>query len=258
MLDLRDRIFQVSVRPIAAKLAIFGFALGIAGCSTPPPGVDVHDPYESVNRVTNGFNTALDTAAFRPASRVYGKLIPSPVRSSLDNAAGNLGLPSAVLNKTLQGDVEDAVHNFARFAVNTTLGLFGLFDPAADFGLEERGTDFGRTLQSWDVQEGAYLVLPIVGPSTERAAVGTVVDAVTNPIGIFFGPETSEARVGASFTEILNYRYLFQDTIDSILYDSADPYAQLRLFYLDSSRFDASGPVGAEAYEDLYDDLIFQ
>jgi len=174
----------------AAKITIRIKALAAAAilsaCSAPQNAGEIHDPYESANRSVHAFNVELDRSILRPTSQVYGTLVPRPVRSSVDNAAGNLGLPSAVLNMALQGDVESAVHNFARFAVNTTLGVFGLFDPAQDFGLAERETDFGQTLAVWGVREGAFRMLPVLGPSTERDAAGRIVDVITNPVSLVY------------------------------------------------------------------------
>lgn len=244
----------------AAKILYLFKALALtamlSACSVSNQPTDIHDPYESVNRGTHAVNAELDRSLLRPVSQVYGTLVPDPVRTSLDNAAGNLGLPSAVLNKTLQGDIEGAVHNFARFAVNTTLGVFGLFDPARDFGLEERETDFGETLGVWGVNEGAYVVLPLFGPSTERDTAGRIVDALTNPLSVL-APNIGDERAAGVVVENVNYRYEFTDTVDSILYESADSYAQLRLFYLDSSRFGQDPASSDAALEELYDDLIF-
>ena len=246
--------------PSAARFFMLFKALPVvallAACSVPSEPTDVHDPYEPVNRFTHAANVEIDRSLVRPASQVYGTLIPRPVRTSIDNAAKNLGLPSAVLNKALQGNVEDAVHNFARFAVNTTLGVFGLFDPARDFGLEERKTDFGETLGVWGAAEGAYLVLPVLGPSTERAAAGLIVDVVTNPIGFVY-PNIDDERLAATVGETINFRYEFTDTIDDILYESADSYVQMRLYYLDSSRFAQGADTSDQALEELYDELIF-
>ena len=246
--------------PAAAKIAMFFKALTVtavlSACSVGTDPTAIHDPYEPVNRVTHRVNSEVDRALLRPVSQVYGTLVPRPVRSSVDNAASNLGLPAAVLNKALQGDFESAIHNFARFAVNTTLGVFGLFDPAQDFGLEERDTDVGETLASWGTNEGAYVVLPLFGPSTERDTVGRIVDAVTNPVALAF-PNLDDERLAAVVTENVNARYEFTDTIDSILYDSADSYAQLRLFYLDSNRAGQDTDTNDAALEEFYDDLIF-
>ncbi|MEM9970659.1 MAG: VacJ family lipoprotein [Pseudomonadota bacterium] len=245
--DLRCPVRCAAILPLIA-------AASLAACSVPSDPTAVHDPYEPVNRVTHAANVELDRSLLRPSSQVYGTIVPGPVRRSVDNAAGNLGLPSAVLNKALQGNVEDAVHNFARFAVNSTLGVFGLFDPAQDFGLEARDTGFSDTLATWGAADGAYLVLPLFGPSTERDAVGGIVDAVTNPVSLVF-PDLGDERFVAASGSTLNSRYEFTDTLDSVLYDSADSYVQLRLFYLDSARFGQGAT--DQVLEELYDGLIF-
>lgn len=234
--------------------------LGLLGaCSVPSTPTDVHDPYEDVNRIIHASNKASDQVFFRPASQVYGNTVPGPVRKSVSNAAAHLNLPRSVVNDVLQGEVEDAVHNTARFLVNTTLGVFGLFDPAGnDFGLEARDTGFGETLAVWGTPEGAYLELPILGPSTERDAVGSLVDVLTNPIGAILEEGTGIAAA-TSLPSVLDSRYRFGDTVDSILYDSADSYVQLRLFYLESRRFELGGQGSAEnafdPYENLYDEV---
>ncbi len=240
--------FRFTIKALAA-------AALLSACSAPSEQTSIHDPYEGVNRATHAVNVELDRSLLRPASQVYGTLVPQPVRRSVDNAAGNLGLPSAVLNKALQGDIEGAIHNFARFAVNSTLGVLGLFDPAQDFGLEERETDFGETLGTWGVREGAFQMLPVLGPSTERATAGLIVDILTDPVSLVY-PNIGDEQLAGRVGEITNFRYEFTDTTDSILYDSADSYTQLRLFYLDSSRF---GEDSTDAsLEELYDDLIFE
>lgn len=234
-------------------------ALALGACSVPDEPTDIHDPYEKANRVSHAFNKGADRVFFRPASQVYGNVVPGPVRTGLSNAADNLDTPRSVVNDVLQGQGEDAVHNTFRFLLNTTMGVFGVFDVASSFGLERRKTGFGDTLAVWGVPEGAYLETPLLGPSTERDSVGRIVDILANPIGAVLGDDGDEIAATTSLPSVLNSRFEFADTVDGILYDSADSYAQLRLFYLESRRFELAGQTSAgnafDPYEDLYDEV---
>ena len=240
-------------------ISVTAATIALTACSVPDEPTEIHDPYEPANRAVHAFNKGADRLVFRPASKVYGTVVPKPVRSGLSNAASNLDEPRNVINHALQGDVEDAVHDTFRFIINSTIGLFGLFDPATPLGLEERDPGFGDTLAVWGAPEGAYVELPIFGPSTERDAVGQFVDIFTNPINSVFGEDSEEIAAATSVPSVLNSRYEFADTVDGILYDSADSYAQLRLFYLESRRFELSGQSSAanafDPYENLYDEV---
>ncbi|MGR3512830.1 MAG: MlaA family lipoprotein [Paracoccaceae bacterium] len=244
--------------PFDPNIGLLVACLTLAACSAGAPG-EINDPYEGTNRAVHAVNKGADRVFFRPASQVYGTVVPKPVRQGLSNASANLSGPRSVVNDALQGDVEGAVHNLTRFLVNSTIGVFGLFDFASsDFGLEARDTGFGDTLAVWGAREGAYLELPLFGPSTERDAVGQVVDIFTNPLdGVF--DEATEIATATSFPSVLNSRFELADTVDGILYDSADSYAQLRLFYLESRRFQLSGQTSAEnafdPYENLYEEV---
>ena len=235
-------------------------ALALAGCSVPSEPTDIHDPYERMNRAVHAYNKGSDRVFFRPVSQAYGKNVPEQVRTSLSNAAANLDTPRSVANNLLQGNIESAVHNTFRFLLNTTIGVFGIFDPAAgSFGLEPRDSGFGDTLAVWGTPEGAYLELPLFGPSNERDAVGRFVDILANPIGSVLPDDGETIASLTSFPSVFNSRYEFADTVDGILYDSADSYVQLRLFYLESRRFELSGQTSAgnafDPYEDLYDEV---
>jgi phospholipid-binding lipoprotein MlaA len=239
----------------------FAVALGVllAGCSVPDGPTEIHDPYEPVNRAVHAVNKGADRIFFKPVSQVYGTVVPQPARRALSNASANLSGPRNVLNGIAQGDIDDAGHNLMRFMLNSTLGVFGLFDPAgSSFGLDSRDTGFGDTLAVWGAQEGAYLELPLFGPSNERDAIGVFVDIATNPIGEVFD-EGGEIAAATSLPSVLDSRFELGETVDSILYDSADSYAQLRLFYLESRRFALSGQTPAEnafdPYENLYDEV---
>ncbi len=255
-LDYRVTPRMFSFRP---PVLILVAALGLGACGAADSTAEINDPFESFNRVSHGVNKGADRLFFRPASQGYGTVVPKPVRTGFSNAAANLNMPRSVMNDVLQGNIDDAGHNFMRFLVNSTLGVFGIFDPAtSDFGLEERETGFGDTLAVWGAGEGVYLELPLFGPSTGRDAVGLVVDIASNPVS-FIGDEGDEIAAATSLPSVLDSRYEYAETVDSILYDSADSYAQLRLYYLESRRFELSGQTSAEnafdPYENLYDEV---
>ena len=223
--------------PAALRMSLLVTALaGLTACSVAPAGVDVHDPYEASNREVHELNKRLDSALSTPGAerRPVAPEIAIPVSNFADNA----GLPSAVLNNVLQGNVGGAATNTFRFILNSTIGIGGLFDPAGAIGLTEDETDFGETLHVWGVPEGAYLELPVIGPSTERDAAGRVIDAVIDPLGSIVSDEVRAAATVARIGDRVIDRRQFGDTVDDILYNSADSYAQSRLIYLQNRRFE--------------------
>lgn len=220
----------------------FVVSAALAGCGVQDPqptGVD--DPYEGTNRSIHAFNKGFDTVVFK-APPGHARSIDNAFTRSVSNVGSNLGLPSKVVNSLLQGRPEPAVKNTFRFLINSTIGVAGIFDPAgSSFALPETDTDFGETLAVWGVGEGAYVELPVFGPSTERDAVGTVVDMAMNPVGqVLQGADAtaaSSARVAGKVAD----RKIHGDVVESILYDSADSYAQARLLYLQNRRYQLSG-----------------
>ncbi|MEL6689795.1 MAG: VacJ family lipoprotein [Pseudomonadota bacterium] len=246
------------------RFAILATLAFLTGCAAAPDGAGVNDPLEGLNRGVHGFNKGVDTLALRPVSQVYGTVVPDPVRTGVDNFSDNLGLPGVIVNNTLQGDLESAASNTGRFLVNSTFGLLGILDPATELGAPKRDTDFGETLHVWGVGEGAYVELPVLGPSTTRDTAGFIVDVFLDPLDAVLESPESDYRLGARGAEIANTRYRFGDTVDGILYESADSYAQSRLIYLQNRRFelgieDPSSSLGpADTDGSLYDDLYFE
>jgi phospholipid-binding lipoprotein MlaA len=170
-------------------------------------------------------------------SQAYATVVPDPIRRPVTNLATNLDLPGDILNDVLQGNAGDAGHNTFRLAVNATLGVGGLFDPASSMGLERRDTDFGETLHVWGAGEGTYIELPVLGPSTDRDLAGRIVDAALNPTRMLIPADAQAARRAVNAGAVLDTRDRFRDTIDSTLYESADSYAATRLIYLENRRF---------------------
>lgn len=250
------------MKAISQRPAALVVALVLAGCSVAPPGVEVHDPYEEVNRSVHAFNKDVDRALLRPAGQAAAAL-PDALTIPVSNFADNTALPGMVLNGILQADIEGVAVNTMRFVLNSTVGLLGLFDPAAEIGLVAKETDFGETLAVWGVPEGAYVELPLLGPSTERDAVGTLVDFVIDPLDAIGNDTLSEWDTPATVADLVIQRGNFGETIDSVLYDSADSYAQTRLLYLQNRRFELGGndeegyvdPYADAAYIDPYEDI---
>jgi phospholipid-binding lipoprotein MlaA len=126
------------------------------------------DPWEPVNRAIFSFNDTVDRFTLKPAAKVYDRFIPEPVSDSIGNVFSNLGEPRNLVNDTLQGKYRDAGIDIARFLLNTTVGVVGVFDVATRMGLQRNDEDLGQTLGSWGVPSGPYVVLPLLGPSTVR------------------------------------------------------------------------------------------
>ncbi|MFN0115037.1 MAG: VacJ family lipoprotein [Paracoccaceae bacterium] len=229
------------LRRRAALPAAALLGLALTACAPPTATRDpgFNDPYEPSNRQIHGFNKAVDQTLFGGGGKrgVIPK-IPKPLARGFSNFTANLGAPSNVLNSVLQGRPGPAASNTLRFAVNTTAGIGGLIDVASALGLPREDTDFGETLHVWGVPEGAYLEMPFIGPSTERDIAGTIVGIAINPANTIFSPPESGYVVGAFLTAKVGERQRFAGTVESILYESADSYAQSRLLYLQNRRFE--------------------
>jgi phospholipid-binding lipoprotein MlaA len=142
---------------------------------------DPRDPLEGFNRAMFGVNNFLDIVLLEPVSRVYRFIMPETLRHIARNFFENFGEPVVAINNLLQGDLDNAGVSLGRFAVNSTAGILGFFEVAERIDLPEHPADFGQTLHSYGVGDGSYLVLPILGPSTARDAVGQGVDLFLNP-----------------------------------------------------------------------------
>lgn len=248
----------VSKNRLVKSLTILLAVSTLTACTAVPEGVSVFDPYEEANRDMHAFNKGLDQNVVRPVARAYDAVLPDPVENSVSNFADNLGLPGQVVNNVLQGDVIAAGKNTLRFVVNTTIGIGGLFDPSTIMGLEQDETDFGETLAVWGVGEGAYVELPVFGPSTERDAAGLVVDMALDPMSYILGKPESTYRTGARVGDLMATRNELGGQIDSLYQDSADSYAQFRLIYLQNRRFQldrGTGESESDDYIDPYEDF---
>lgn len=187
-----------------------------------------NDPLEIPNRMFFAFNEALDFAVIRPIAATYRFVVPTGVRNSVRNFLRNLRSPVTLANDLLQGDLERAETTAARFFINSTIGLLGVFDIAADSGYPYHSEDFGQTLGTYGAGEGFYLVLPIFGPSSLRDAGGRVVDTLLDPLTYIAPDGANLARAAATGVD-LRSRNL--DELDALKSDSLDFYARIRSLY---------------------------
>jgi len=207
----------------------------MSGCASLPDNTkrDPRDPLERYNRSVFRFNQVLDRHVARPIAVGYKKFTPQPVRVGVSNFLSNFTYPVVVVNDLLQAKVGNAGRDVARFVVNSTIGLGGLFDPASKWGLEMNNEDLGQTLGKWGVPPGAYLMLPILGPVTVRDGVGGVGDFFFNPVAYI---DASNIQLGLAGLDLLDRRYDLLDA-DEALDQAFDPYAFLRSAYLQRRQY---------------------
>ncbi len=200
--------------------------------------------FEGFSRAMFKFNHALDGAIFEPVAKGY-RALPSGLRKGTGNAVDNLRSLLTLSNNLLQGDLRGAGNTAARFAINTTVGILGIFDPAAKLGFEEKGKeDFGQTLGVWGSGSGCYFVLPILGPTTTRDAIGLVANTFIDPVyQITHNTEISNGVIGnSSYSEHNYYYYRSTGAVDfrakniesfnSLEENSIDLYASVKSLYL--------------------------
>lgn len=240
------------IRRIPTHLVVI-FITFLAGCASDDGfSSGFYDPLEPTNRAIHGFNKGVDTYALRPVSRAYGAITPDPIENMVENAGDNLGAPADAINHLLQGDLIKSATMLGRFGVNSTIGILGFFDPATAIGWTETETDFGETLGKWGIGEGAYLEIPLLGPSTARNATGRVVDFFIDPIGVFITSPESDYVLGAKALDIVDGRHRYEQLIDQTLYESVDSYSATRTGYLQSTRTLLKGQTDESDLEDPF------
>lgn len=219
-----------TVRPAACILA-FAF---LSACATTPDSStrDARDPFEPVNRSIYRFNEGVDRAILRPTARAYRTVVPQFVRTSIGNVFSNLNDVRVVLNNVLQGKFTTAYADFGRVAINSTLGILGLFDIASEAGVEKHDEDFGQTLGWYGVGDGPFIMLPLFGPSTARDTLGFAVDWVTDPV-FYVDPSSSRYQLGG--TRLVHRRAELLDA-STVLQTTLDPYQFMRDAYLQRRR----------------------
>ncbi len=220
---------KFSPKTAAAAAAL----LALAACASPGgEPTQISDPLEPVNRYIFAANLALDSTVIEPVATLYRDVVPDPARDSVRNFLRNLEAPVILANDVLQRDMDAAGVTTKRFFINTTVGILGLFDRAADMGLARRDEDFGQTMGTYGVGPGVYLVLPFLGPSSLRDAAGNFVDYYFDPLNYY---ADNSARGHITFLRAgirgVDARARTIETLDEIERTSIDFYATIRSLY---------------------------
>ncbi|WP_310323757.1 VacJ family lipoprotein [Roseateles asaccharophilus] len=252
-------------------LALLALVAGLTGCQT-VKGVGSRveravdkvmgskgqrmDPWENWNRKVFAFNEKLDEHVLKPVATAYAELVPSPVRTGIDNFFGNIGDAWSAVNLVLQGRFKSGVEQGMRFAVNSTLGLAGVLDIATEAGLEKNSQDFGKTLGHWGMGTGAYIVWPVFGPSSVRDSLALPLDWKASPAVVF---DDGSKKVFITSLNVINTRANFLragQMLEGIALDKytfyRDAYLQRRGSFDDDDEVEvlvpgngASAPAGA-------------
>lgn len=236
-------------------ILLAGALLLAAGCASRGP-VDsgpVADPFEPANRGIYQVNDVADRAILRPAAVGFRRGLPPQFRSGIRNFFDNALYPVTIVNNLLQGKFADGGRDLARFALNTTVGLVGLFDPASDIGLPKNDEDFGQTLGVWGVPEGPFLMVPVFGPYTLRSGVGALLDLPLTPWLL-----AAEPAVGLGLWAVnsVESRTRFLD-VDRAVREAFDPYIFVRDAFIQNQRYrtaDGNLPDDHDYLDDLDDE----
>lgn len=234
----------------------------VSGCSSVPKGDyerDKADPHEEINRVSYNFTDSVDRMLLEPAVDVYVDYVPAGTQRSIGNFYDNLAYPNVMLNAFLQGKVRQGFSDSLRFIVNSTVGLFGLFDMATHMGLEKNDEDFGQTLGVWGVDTNSYLFIPFLGPSSDRDAADIPVSVATNVL--FYAGYVAGAAVLAPLTALgaIDKRARMVGPMKIRDQAALDPYLFVREAYLQQREYLVhDGELPLEAYDDPLMDGILQ
>lgn len=209
------------------------WALSLGGCATVSAPADPRDPWEGFNRSMYSFNTKLDNAVLKPAAKGYRAVTPDPVETGVTNFFANLEEIQVLVNNLLQFKPLAALSDTGRLAVNSTIGIAGLFDVATPLGLDKHEEDLGQTLGRWGMGAGPYLVLPFFGPSSPRDAFGLAGDYALDPIRRV---DENSTRNGLYVLETVDTRAQLL-AVDDIIEEAAfDPYIYVRDAWLQRRR----------------------
>jgi phospholipid-binding lipoprotein MlaA len=231
------------VSPLVSAFAAIGFAL--VGCAAPGTGsglspdqaaetaeVEFNDPLEEWNRSIFGFNQVVDEVVLVPVAKGYRTAVPPPMRSSVHDFLQNLNAPVIFANDVLQAQPRLAAQTLARLTINSTVGVGGMFDVASRIGIPHHSNDMGITFATYGIDEGPYLVAPVLGPTNPRDIVGNVADSFIDPANYFAGKyDVWYAPLARTVVSGIDLRARNIEALADIEKTSLDFYATIRSLY---------------------------
>ncbi len=231
-------------------------ALAQTRTGQPPPTVAASDPWEGANRKLYEVGRVIDYVAVRPAAVFYHHATPTPVRRGVTNVLSNMSQPVVVINDVLQLRPANAARSLTRLVVNSTAGVGGVFDVASRAGIPYHRADFGQTLGRYGVPSGAYIFVPVLGPTTVRDGFGRVVDAVLDPLNTIRYDGRDALVPSRAVLNGLDARDRADPLLKDIERTATDPYVTTRSLYLQNRRAAISGknaptPKDVEALPDF-------
>lgn len=238
--------------PIRLGCVLTAVAL-LGGCAT---AKDPRDPFEPVNRAIYHLNETVDMAVMEPTAKLYRFVVPQFVRSSVGNVFSNAAEIRNVLNNTLQGKFTTAYSTFGRLALNSTIGILGLFDVASEAGIEKRPEDFGQTLGWWGVRDGPFVMLPLFGPSSVRDTIAWPADIYVDP---FSHVNPNRARNQILIGRMVHQRAELIDAKKVMEGAALDEYQFVRDAYLQRRRnlvYDGKPPIDKDTLKAPPNDAV--
>jgi len=221
-----------------------------SGCATVQNN---HDPIEGMNRATDSFNDGLDRITLKPLAKGYVAVTDNKMRKAISNFYDNITYPNTILNGFLQGKGKQGFSDFARFVVNSTIGFAGLIDVASEMGLEKHNEDFGQTLATWGVSQGAYVVYPVLGPNSVRNTPNFITETATDGLfwaGLFIAPQVT---IPLAVLKYIDKRARLLDASDMRDELALDPYIFTREAWRQNREYlvhDGNPPANKSSGED--------
>ena len=240
---------------LAVYLSVLIWSTGCATAQSADVAASDNDVLEPMNRHMYRINDFLDQTVAEPIADVYLEYMPKPIRNSISNFLDNVAYPNVILNDFLQGKGKQGLEDSGRFVVNSTFGLFGIWDMATHLGLEAHDEDFGQTLGVWGLDDTTYLVLPLIGPNSVRDAPGLGVSTLTNLLFYVSNP----VAIPITVLGLVDRRARVADAVNFRDEAAVEPYLFTREAYLQRRKFlihDGNPPVENDEFlDEIFDDL---